>query len=93
VNQRIGELVLVATLLVGGGLWIAACKQDEGERCQTKADCDDGLVCNQATQTCAKGIGGGIDAMVPPQPMPDAAEIDAPVDTPTDTPIDMVPPP
>jgi hypothetical protein len=93
VNRRISKLLLVATLLGGSGLWVAACKQDEGDRCQTKADCTDGLVCNQATQTCAKMIGGGIDAMVPQQPMPDAAEPDAPTDAAVDVPIDVVSPP
>ncbi|MBA3461887.1 MAG: hypothetical protein H0T46_18140 [Deltaproteobacteria bacterium] len=89
-NRQIARLVMVATLLVGGGLWVSACKQDEGDRCQTSTDCDDPLVCNQATQTCAKMIGGGIDAMVPPQPEPDAAMIDAAVDAPVDMMIDAM---
>jgi len=45
--------------------FLSACKQGEGERCQVSADCDDGLVCNQATQECAQTTGGGIDATVP----------------------------
>ena len=87
-KRRIGKLVLIAALLGSGALWVSACKQDEGERCQTSADCASPLVCNQATQTCAKMIGGGIDAMVPPQPEPDAAVIDAAVDAPIDMMID-----
>ena len=55
---------------------IASCKQSEGERCQVDADCEDGLVCAQATQTCADNdTSAGIDALVPtdaPDAMPDA---------------------
>lgn len=69
-------------VLVVGALHLTACKQDEGDRCQTTADCIEGLVCNQATQQCAKTTGGGIDATVP-----DIA--DAPPDTPPDTPPDV----
>ncbi len=61
---------------------VASCKQGEGERCQVAADCQDGFICNQATQTCAKTAGGGIDAVVPvivDAPMEDAPMQDAPV--------------
>ncbi len=65
--------IAAALLLATAGL-VTACRQDEGDRCQVNADCGDGLVCNQATQTCAKrGEEGGIDADVPDPPMPDAA--------------------
>jgi hypothetical protein len=64
---------LSLSLLVIG---IASCKQGEGERCQVAADCQDGFICNQATQTCAKTTGGGIDATVPDGP---PITIDAPV--------------
>ena len=61
--------------LVALGL-VASCKQSEGERCQVDADCEDGLVCAQATQTCADNdTSAGIDATAPmdaPDAMPDA---------------------
>lgn len=45
---------------------VASCKQGEGERCQVNEDCEDGLVCAQATQTCADNdTSAGIDAMAP----------------------------
>lgn len=45
---------------------VASCKQSEGERCQVDDDCEDPLVCAQATQTCADNdTSSGIDAMVP----------------------------
>lgn len=73
---------LVPALLValGIGLWFAACSQGEGDRCQINSDCASGLVCNQATQSCSKTIGGGIDATVP--------TIDASIDAPDDAMVD-----
>jgi hypothetical protein len=53
----------------------AGCKQKEGERCQVQDDCEEGLVCALATQTCATTAGGDIDALPP---------IDAPTDAPSD---------
>ena len=45
---------------------VASCKQGEGERCQVDDDCEDPLVCAQATQTCADNdTSSGIDATVP----------------------------
>jgi hypothetical protein len=78
--NRIARLAVAAALVIGTGIWVAACKQGEGDRCQVDADCASGLVCNQATQSCAKTSGGGIDATVPELPMADAAidAIDAP---------------
>ena len=65
-------IAFVLTALVAGGL-IASCKQSEGERCQVDDDCEDPLVCAQATQTCADNdTSSGIDAMVPVD-APDAA--------------------
>ncbi|MGE5181153.1 MAG: hypothetical protein ACM31C_03780 [Acidobacteriota bacterium] len=58
---------------------VAACKQGKGDRCQITADCQDPLVCSQATGTCTDMTTGGIDATVP---------IDAPRDAPTDAPRD-----
>ena len=80
------RLLAASALVLGTGIWMIACRQGEGDRCQVNADCASGLVCNQATQSCAKTSGGGIDAMAPPPPMPDAAEIDAPVDSSIDSP-------
>lgn len=75
-----------AALAFAATALVAACRQSEGDRCQVNADCEDGLVCNQATQTCAKTSGGGIDADVPDPPMPDAALPDAPIDAAIDAP-------
>jgi hypothetical protein len=77
-------LLLALAALVAG---VASCKQGEGDRCQVAADCSDGLICNQATQTCAKTLGGGIDATVPDG---DIVEIDTlpPIDAPDDAAVD-----
>ena len=69
------------TGLIALGL-VAACKQGEGERCQVDDDCEDPLVCAQATQTCAdNNTSAGLDAMPPtdaPDAMPDAfVQLDA----------------
>lgn len=68
-----------AVVAVGlSALLVLGCKQGEGERCQVTSDCEDGLICNEATSTCLEsstgtGTDGGIDAVS------DAA-IDAAVD-------------
>ncbi|MGE0548058.1 MAG: hypothetical protein AB7O24_22370 [Kofleriaceae bacterium] len=54
------------------GVTAVGCEQGFGERCQSTKDCTPPLICNLATQTCAKTSGGGIDATVP----------DAPIDSP-----------
>jgi hypothetical protein len=69
-----------------GGLVTLAlgCKQGEGDRCQVNNDCEDELICNQATNPprCQKATeGGGIDATIPEQ-------IDAAIDAPPDAPPD-----
>lgn len=68
-------IAFALSALVALGL-VVSCKQGEGERCQVDADCEDGLVCAQATQLCADNdTSAGIDAMVPtdaPDAMPDA---------------------
>jgi hypothetical protein len=71
-------MAVPATLLLGLAiaLGVVACKQAEGERCQSSADCDTGLTCNLAKDppVCQlSGTGGGIDALPPID-----AEIDAP---------------
>jgi len=62
-------------------LVIASCKSSEGERCQVKEDCQPGLVCNKAKNTCQTTMGGDLDASVPEMPPADAA-IDAVPDAP-----------
>ena len=69
-----GRLAGVTAFVLAIGIWVAACKQDEGDRCQVDADCASGLVCNQATQSCAKTSGGGIDATTPDGPPADAPD-------------------
>jgi len=75
-------LFLAAVASVG---LVASCRQSEGERCQVDDDCEDPLVCAQATQTCAdNNSSSGIDALPPtdaPDAMPDVmfdAMLDAP---------------
>ena len=81
--------LLIAVLLAAAcsiGL-VASCKQAEGERCQVDDDCESGLVCAQATQTCADdNTSQGIDALPPIDAPADAALPDAPTDAPPDTP-------
>ena len=65
-----------------------ACKQQEGERCQTDDDCESGLTCNQATSQCASSNSSApIDATTPDfldaELDPDASP-DAPPDAPPD---------
>ncbi len=77
--------LLVASLVA---LWVTACKQQEGERCQINMDCEDGLTCNQATFVCSReGANTMIDANLPDviQDAPVDVAIDAPVDAPPDT--------
>ncbi|HEY4058554.1 MAG TPA: hypothetical protein VGM39_18200 [Kofleriaceae bacterium] len=62
-----GALAAAGALVLALGLTstFSGCGQDEGDRCQTNDDCSGGLLCNQATQTCARMGGGDIDATVP----------------------------
>lgn len=84
-RYRIALLVAVATAL-GGGL-LAACKQGEGERCQVNDDCEDGLNCSVATQTCEERASvTEIDATVPDAEPADAAIDAMPPDAPPDAP-------
>jgi hypothetical protein len=48
--RRLGIVIVIAFAAVVGAM--AACKQGEGERCQVEEDCEDGLICNAATNTC-----------------------------------------
>lgn len=71
-------LVLLVASFAGG------CKQGEGDRCQVRADCADGLTCNQGRNppVCqAEGNAGGIDAL-PPVDAPVDAAVDAAPDAP-----------
>ena len=88
--RRLFAFALSVGLAAGG---LAGCHQGVGERCQTNADCDDGLICNSATSTClATSTGGGIDGGVD-APLDagidadvDALAIDAPLDAAIDAP-------
>jgi hypothetical protein len=84
--SRIGKIALVCAFTIGVGAWVVGCKQGEGDRCQVDDDCASGLVCNRATQSCAKTNGGGIDANILGNPPIDAPEIDATVDAMIDAP-------
>lgn len=62
----------------------AACKQQEGERCQTDDDCESGLTCNQATSQCASANSSApIDATTPDF-LDAELDPDAPIDAPDD---------
>ena len=56
---------------------VAACKEGQGDRCQVNDDCEDGLVCNKAKNTCQSTEGGDEDAQTI-----DMVPADAPPDTP-----------
>jgi hypothetical protein len=65
-------LIVCSLGLVGSLAMLAACKQGQGDRCQVDDDCESGLVCNKAKNTCQSTTGGDQDAAV----------IDAAVDAP-----------
>lgn len=71
--KRLLTAIFVASLIPLA--LVASCKQGEGERCQVDDDCEDPLVCAQATQTCAdNNTSSGLDALPPidaPDAMPD----------------------
>ena len=48
--RRLGIVIVISFAAVIGAM--TACKQGEGDRCQVEADCEDGLICNAATNTC-----------------------------------------
>ncbi|HEY4238553.1 MAG TPA: hypothetical protein VGM88_02015 [Kofleriaceae bacterium] len=52
-------------LAIGLVSGLAACGQDEGERCQVQADCAGSLICNLATNTCETSASGDLDAKPP----------------------------
>ena len=92
---RLRTVLPFLAIALAAAAW-SACKQEEGERCQIDDDCSDGLLCNRATQQCARTSGGGIDATVPidgPQGADSLidSDIDAPVDSPIDADIDAPP--
>lgn len=64
-------------LVLASVLALVSCKQGEGQYCQVTADCEDGLVCAQITDTCeqsavAPTIDAGPDAEIPDAEPPDA---------------------
>ncbi|HVK83388.1 MAG TPA: hypothetical protein VM513_04725 [Kofleriaceae bacterium] len=92
---RLRTVLPFLAIALAAAAW-SACKQEEGERCQIDEDCSDGLLCNKATQQCARTSGGGIDATVPidaPEGLdsPTDSDVDAPDDGPIDAEIDAPP--
>jgi hypothetical protein len=55
-------MIVCSLGLVGSLVTLAACKQGQGERCQVDDDCESGLVCNKAKNTCQSTTGGDQDA-------------------------------
>ena len=87
-NRRLAtvtrRLLLAAACFAALAGLAAACKQQEGDRCQIDRDCADGLVCNQATQACASANSNeAIDAATPDF-LDMELDPDAPVDAPDD---------
>jgi hypothetical protein len=86
------RLALTAVCFAALAGVMVACKQQEGDRCQSDEDCETGLSCNQATSKCASSnMSEPIDATTPdfldaeldpdaPVDAPDDVMIDAPVD-------------
>jgi hypothetical protein len=72
---------LLLSLFVAAAAFVA-CKSGEGERCQVDDDCDPGLSCNMAENTCQSGGGVPADASFPV----DALLPDGPVDAMPDAP-------
>ncbi len=80
------RIVLAAVCFAAIAGAAVACKQQEGERCQTDEDCDTGLVCNQATAQCASSSSStAIDATTPDF-LDAELDPDAPVDAEPDAP-------
>ncbi len=76
------RLLLAAACFAALAGLSAACKQQEGERCQVDTDCESPLICKEATGQCAsENADDPIDAGTPDfldaELDPDA-EIDAP---------------
>jgi hypothetical protein len=76
---RMSSLMLALCLGLTG-----ACKQGEGEVCQVKADCEDGLECNAGTMRCQKPGSVVADAA----PVIIDASVDATVDATVDAAVD-----
>jgi hypothetical protein len=88
VNRRIAtvttRLLLAAACLVALAGLVAACKQQEGDRCQIDTDCETPLICNQGTATCANpNSNEPIDANTPDF-LDSPLDPDAPIDAPDD---------
>lgn len=76
------KLLPVVLAAIVAATLAASCKQQRGERCQSREDCEEGLECAPATMTCesSTGTGGQIDAMLPVDAAVDAAVPDAMID-------------
>ncbi len=73
------RLLFACTIaLVGSVATFTACKQGQNDRCQIDDDCESGLVCNKAKNTCQSTSGGDLDAdvidAVPADAVPDAPD-------------------
>jgi len=81
VKQKLFAIVLVSLLTAG-------CRQGLGDRCQINADCQSGLVCNQAKEggQCDRTTSNGIDAEPPPFDAATEAAVDAAIDAAIDAP-------
>ena len=92
---RLVRLVLALAALLA----VSACKQGEGDRCETEDDCASGLICNGSLQVCQSALEGDAnlvppadandpnavpDAEVPDAEVPDAAGFDAAEDATVD---------
>ena len=69
---------------------VTACKQGQGDRCQVDDDCESGLVCYKAKNTCESSSGGDLDASVIDAVPADAA-VDSNADAAADAPADAAP--
>ena len=59
------RLLFASTIaLIGSIVTFTACKQGQNDRCQVDDDCESGLVCNKAKNTCQSTSGGDLDADV-----------------------------
>jgi len=85
------SLAVLAALASGTTAFLSGCEQEEGARCQQDDDCDDGLLCNQATQSCARTGGGDIDATVPEIIDSQIEKDDGGIDAAVDAAVDMMP--
>ena len=83
------RLVIVIAFFALLAVGFAACKQEVGERCQIDTDCEDGLICNQATALCASSNSSSAIDATTPDFLDAELDPDAPPDAPDDEDADM----